>query len=58
MRKFEKVMIHVMNAMNPGVLPVRVPVGGELGITSYIERGKPEVIFGIGHLDVLSEYGY
>ena len=47
LRKFEKSVIHVMNSMNPGVLPVRVPVGAEVGFASYIERGKPEVIKGL-----------
>ena len=31
----EKAMNHVMNAMNPGILPVRVPVGAE----SWCYRG-------------------
>jgi len=47
LRKFEKSVIHVMNAMNPGVLPLRVPVGAEVGFASYVERGKPEVIKGL-----------
>ena len=40
LRQFEKSMIHIMNTFNPGILPVRVPVGAELGLTNTYERGK------------------
>ena len=40
LRQFEKSMIHVMNTFNPGILPVRVPIGAEVGLTGLYERGK------------------
>tara|TARA_B100001093_G_C26856005_1_gene1027433 strand:+ start:1672 stop:6336 length:4665 start_codon:yes stop_codon:yes gene_type:complete len=40
LRQFEKSMVHIMNTFNPGILPIRVPVGAELGLTNTYERGK------------------
>jgi len=40
LRQFEKSMVHIMNTFNPGILPVRVPIGSEVGIASSIERGE------------------
>jgi hypothetical protein len=40
LRQFEKSMVHIMNTFNPGILPVRVPIGSEVGVASSIERGE------------------
>ena len=40
----EKSLLHIANALKPGAVPVRIPTGADLGVSTFFERGEFEPV--------------